>query len=224
MTELCNGTLEDLVVINKDPTLELTSDKLKNVVLRQITNGVKYLHHYKILHRDLKPHNILYYINPLVMKLADFGCSRSLPKDATHYSRSVIGNGYSITFRPFGTDGWLAPEVLSGVTELKPPHAVDIYPLGLIFTFTLCGGRHPYGENNKTREDLIKNKLPMLEDIRQQLIEEHGNKCLDLIKRMLDPNPEKRPTAADVLKDENFPPPLVIERDHEVCYTKRCNL
>ena len=202
MTELCEGTLHDLVVGNKHP-LKMTRYHLRDV-LRQIVKGVKHLHDNKILHRDLKPHNILYIKYPLVMKLADFDCSRFLPQDATHYSRSVIGNGYSMTFRPFGTDGWLAPEVLNGETHLIPPHAVDIHPLGLIFAFTLCRGLHPYGEDATKRDELMKNKEPMLDIIRQQLIAEHGKGWYDIINGMLDPNPHVRPIAADVLKNDIF--------------------
>ena len=136
------------------------------------------------------------------MKVADIGCSRSVPDgDVTHYTRSVTVRGYSQRFRPFGTDGWLAPEVLNGVTHFRPPHAVDIYPLGLIFAFTLCGGQHPFGEDATTRDDRIKNKQPMLAIIRQQLIDKHGKECYNLIDRMLDPNPEDRPTAVKVLAE-----------------------
>ena len=206
VTELWNGTLYDLVTVNKDSSIKLSSHQLRDVVLCQIVDGVEYLHHYNIIHRDLKPHNILYRTEPtLMMKVADFGCSRSVTGDATHYTRTEVINGYSKHFRLFGTDGWLAPEVLTGVTQLKPP--IDSYPLGLIFAFTLCGGRHPHGdENAEKRDDRIKKNEPILEDIKQQLIKEYGIRCFDLINRMLDPNPEERPTAVQVIADDFFPP------------------
>ena len=159
VTELWNGTLYDLVTVNKDSSIKLSSHQLRDVVLCQIVDGVEYLHHYNIIHRDLKPHNILYRTEPtLMMKVADFGGSRFLPQDATHYTRTEISNGYSSRrLGPLGTNGWLAPEVLNGAKELKPPHAIDIYPLGLIFAFTLCRGQHPYGEDWTARDERIKN-------------------------------------------------------------------
>ena len=206
VTELWNGTLYDLVTVNKDSSIKLSSHQLRDVVLCQIVDGVEYLHHYNIIHRDLKPHNILYRTEPtLMMKVADFGGSRFLPQDATHYTCSVTGSVYSPRFRVFGTKGWLAPEVINGVTHLTPP--IDIYTLGLIFAFTLCGGRHPHGdENSEKRDDRIKKNEPILDVIKQQLINEHEDGCFELINRMLDPNPEKRPTAEQVIADDFFPP------------------
>ena len=229
VTELCHGTLHDLVTAgNKDVYSRLSSYQLRYVILRQIVEGVKHLHDNEIIHRDLKPRNILYRRiisedgnSQLVMKLADFGCSRSVTGDMTHYTRTVLQSGYSVTFRPFGTDGWLAPEVLNGVTQLRPLQAVDIYPLGLIFAFTLCGGQHPYGEDAAARDDRIKNKQPMIDVIRQKLMK-HGDVCLGLINGMLHPDPAERPIAAvvlnSVLKNETFfpPPAPVIARDPKV--------
>ena len=117
MTELCNGTLHDLIAIKKDSLTPLSSHQLRDVVLRHIVEGVKHLHDNNIIHRDLTPRNILYLFNPLMMKLADFDCSRFLPQDATHYTRTVTGKGYSKRFRLFGTKGWLAPEVLNGASR-----------------------------------------------------------------------------------------------------------
>ena len=233
MTELCDGTLHDLVISQTDSMIKLTSDRLKKVVLRQITEGVKHLHDINILHRDLKPKNILYRIisdksgkrpRQLVMKVADFGCSRSIKGDDTHYTRTLIGHGYSQYIRPFGTDGWIAPEVLNGAKELRPPHAIDINPLGLIFAFTLCGGQHPYGEDATARDEQMKNKNGMLEIIQQQLMKFGDNfEYYNLINGMLHPNPEKRPTAAEIL-ESNCIPSTEIKDWKVLCNTKHLYL
>ena len=58
----------------------------------------------------------------------------------------------------------------------------------------------------------------MLDVIQQQLINEHGDGCYDLINRMIDPNPDKRPTAAEILGDQYFSQLRVIARDLKARY------
>ena len=133
MVELCNGTLPELVVHGQ---FEFKSRDL----LHKIVKGLRHLHNNKIIHRDLNPRNILYSLvpielradgtRPIVMKLADFGCSRIVSQDKSHLTRT-LGGDYSPVFRPFGTDGWIALEVLKG--DKTYTDKIDIYPLGFIF-------------------------------------------------------------------------------------------
>ena len=77
--------------------------------------------------------------------------------------QKTLASNYTI-LRPFGTDGWLAPEVLNG-----SPHYTyqgDIFPLGLIFCFTLSGGRHPFGEDVRDRNARIQKGEQMQQEIR----------------------------------------------------------
>ena len=198
-TELCNGTLHDLVV-----SLKLYDAEIN--ILRQSVEGLAHLHDKKIVHRDLKPRNILYSLSGqgvLLIKLADFGCSRTLPVGGgSHYSLSKTRDAsYHTIFRPFGTDGWLAPEVLNG--DQRYTYKGDIYPLGLIFCFTLCKGLHPFGDDSTTRNDHIRKGEQMLPEIRQ-ILEERMDGSYDLIVKMLNPNPDERPTTAEILKNEFF--------------------
>ena len=154
MTELCKGTLDCIV---RNSALSKTN---RINILYQIASGLAHLHSHNIVHRDLKPQNILYsftHDRRLVMKLADFGCSRTLPVGGSHYSRSKTKEGHSYALRPFGTDGWLAPEVLNG--SLQCTFASDIFPLGLVFVFTLCNGFHPFGDDPTTRNGRIRTGL-----------------------------------------------------------------
>ena len=78
MTELCNGTLDDLVKgrYNGPPVI-----RINWLIVRQIVVGLAYLHANGVVHRDLNPRNVLFIIddkNHPVMKLADFGMSRTL--------------------------------------------------------------------------------------------------------------------------------------------------
>ena len=177
-----------------------------------------YLHDKKIVHRDLKPRNILYSSSDQglcpVMKLADFGCSRTLPEGKSGHALSKTKDKSSYTrFRPFGTDGWLAPEVLNG--DQRYTNKIDIFPLGLIFCFTLCKGFHPFGEDSRTRNERIRKGEPMLPEIRQ-LLKERGEGSFDLIVKMLNPNPEERPTAVEVLQHQFFIDDVYDVDDHDV--------
>ena len=231
VTELCTGTLYDLVVketiLFKDENAERTvKDDPLLFILWQIVKGLRHLHDNKIVHRDLNPRNILYSLSPCdqgsssssrrpVMKLADFGMSRIIPEEKSHLTRTQV-SGYSPYFKAFGTKGWIAPEILNG--EPKYRESVDIFPLGLIFAFTLSGGRHPFDDDppkeNETKEeaisrttmrnDRIKKKVSITLNA-QQLngISNQNNRValLKMIKSMLSADPNKRPTTDQIHKD-----------------------
>ena len=128
MTELCNGTLDDLVKGRHNGPPVVVSSWL---IVYQIVVGLNYLHANGFIHRDLKPGNILFIVdvrNRPVMKLADFGMSRIIREDQSHLTRTETedNSGYTIK-RPLGTKGWIAPEVVND--ERTYTIAADIYPL-----------------------------------------------------------------------------------------------
>ena len=217
MTELCNGTLVDLVKGRYDGPF-IGGNWL---IVRQIVEGLNYLHANKIIHRDLKPRNILFVIDDRkrpVMKLADFGCSRIVPGDQSHLTRTETEVGdYSVGFRPFGTSGWIAPEVVKG--EKTYTDKVDIFPLGLIIAFTLSGGRHPFGDRTEMRSDRIRKGDPMLPEIIDQILTKGGGSSYDLIAKMLNPKPEERPSTDQLLQHEY----LRIQLNPLVCFSNELN-
>ena len=100
-------------------------------LLAKVARAVQYAHSKGILHRDLKPGNILLdgRGEPLV---SDFGLAKWL--DTT--------SNLTRTLTIFGTPGYIAPEQASGpAAQLKP--AADVYSLGAIL-FDLLAGRPPF--------------------------------------------------------------------------------
>ena len=223
MTELCNGTLDDLVKGRHNGPPFVVSSWL---IVYQIVVGLNYLHANNIIHRDLKPGNILFIIdvrNRPVMKLADFGCSRIVPEDKSHLTRTETKVGdYSVGFRPFGTSGWIAPEVVND--EKTYTDKVDIFPLGLIIAFTLSGGFHPFGDRTEMRSNRIRKGDPMLPEIIDQIKLTIGGGSsyeliADLIAKMLNPKPEERPSTDQLLQHEY----LRIQLNPLVCFSNKLN-
>src|SRR5438128_3512031 len=100
-------------------------------LMAKVVRGVQYAHEQSILHRDLKPGNILLdgWSEPLV---SDFGLAKWL--DSTSH--------LTTTLTIFGTPGYIAPEQVNGSLG-KITLAADVYSLGAIL-FDLLSGRPPF--------------------------------------------------------------------------------
>ena len=86
--------------------------------LRQLLDGIAYCHDHRVLHRDLKPQNLLI-DNKGCIKLADFGLARAFGLPMRAYTHEVITLWYR------------APEILLGGKTYDM--AVDVWSLGCIF-------------------------------------------------------------------------------------------
>eukprot|EP00112_Aurelia_sp_Birch-Aquarium-sp1_P007410 Seg1807.5 transcript_id=Seg1807.5/GoldUCD/mRNA.D3Y31 product="Serine/threonine-protein kinase NLK" protein_id=Seg1807.5/GoldUCD/D3Y31 len=114
ITELMQSDLHKIIV-SPQP---LTSDHIK-VFLYQILRGLKYLHSAGILHRDIKPGNLLVNSN-CQLKICDFGLARCEELDKSREMTQEVVTQY-----------YRAPELLTGATYHS--YGVDLWSVGCIF-------------------------------------------------------------------------------------------
>ena len=117
--ELCPASLADVIErpdVHRDISIAFDPKK----ALRQVTSGLRHLHALKIIHRDIKPQNILIsHAKKGVgesaghrMLISDFGLCKKLEMDQTSFLPTAHGAMAA------GTVGWRAPEILKGEVKL----------------------------------------------------------------------------------------------------------
>ncbi|MHA1651798.1 MAG: pectinesterase family protein [Candidatus Helarchaeota archaeon] len=105
-------------------------------ILEQILSGLELIHAANIIHRDIKPQNILIRHDGTVL-VADFGISKSIRSSMTRISQDT-----SIS----GTPSYMAPEAIKGE---KIGRATDIYAVGCI-AYEMLTGHPPFTGNPMT--------------------------------------------------------------------------
>ncbi|PLR97329.1 Stk1 family PASTA domain-containing Ser/Thr kinase [Bacillus sp. T33-2] len=116
-------TLKQYIHQNAPLSVEETID-----IMNQLTSAISHAHHNHIVHRDIKPHNILIDGNGIV-KVTDFGIAMALSATSITQTNSVLGSVH-----------YLSPEQARGGMANKKS---DIYSLGIVM-FELLTGRLPF--------------------------------------------------------------------------------
>lgn len=115
----------------------LSHDRRKAVEYTiKVARAMDYAHRKGVIHRDLKPHNILLDENA-EPRVADFGLAKVIGSDAQWNERG----------RRLGTPGYMAPEQVRGDTEQVGP-AGDIWSLGIIL-YEFLTGRRPFAATDR---------------------------------------------------------------------------
>lgn len=149
--------------------------------LHPIANALAYAHSEGIVHRDVKPANILFSKHG-TSKLSDFGIARMLDvEEVTQLTATGMG---------VGTPKYMAPEQWYG--QVSP--TVDVYALGIIL-YEMLSGHLPYTANTPG-ELLVKKATQPFPDL-HTMIPDLPNAVVAAIQRALAQKPEDRFASMD---------------------------
>jgi len=147
-------------------------------IVRQVADGLTYLHERGIIHRDIKPANLLLTFDDHVY-VTDFGIAQVIERAY----RGVI----------VGTPEYLAPEAIVHPENIETQ--VDIYSLGIVL-FELFVGHLPFEAKSDTELLFLQvnQPIPSMGDIPLQIS--------SLIEKCLSKQPDSRPATAQELSQE----------------------
>ncbi|PKK69730.1 kinase-like domain-containing protein [Rhizophagus irregularis DAOM 181602=DAOM 197198] len=190
---------------------DLDKDTIKQLMY-QLLKGIAFCHEHRVLHRDLKPQNLL--INKRgELKLADFGLARAFGIPVRSYSHEVVTLWYR------------APDVLMGSRQYST--SIDVWSAGCIFA-EMASGR-PLFPGSSIKDQLLRiftvlgtpteetwprvsqlpeyksdfaiyNRIPL-----ESLLPKLDSSGIDLLsQQLIEYQPEKRLSAEDALQHPYF--------------------
>lgn len=211
--EHCDTDLKKIMDSRNGKPLDPETAKL---YLYQMFQGIAYIHKNKILHRDLKPQNLL--INEdNVLKVCDFGLARGFGVPINAYTDEVV----TLWYRP--------PDVLLGYKNYDT--GVDIWSIGCIFGEMILGKPMFLGKNEADQLDKIfsvigtpkEKDFPWLkespewnngtnttfkcylqQDLKKAFPQINDDDAYDLLEKILVFDQDKRISAKEAVKHKYF--------------------
>lgn len=171
MEYLPNGTLKERIAAGMTPEQGVT-------LIRQIASALGYAHAQGLVHRDVKPANILFRADGTAV-LSDFGIAKSLD-DRTQFTQA----GFAV-----GTPSYMSPEQARG-QEIDG--RADLYALGVVL-YEILVGKLPYSGT-----DALSTALAHLTEPLPELPVHHG-RYQQVLRKLLAKDPAERYADAAAL-------------------------
>ncbi|KAL4227910.1 Mitogen-activated protein kinase 6 [Mactra antiquata] len=189
---------------------QLTAEHVR-LFTYQLLRGLKYIHSANVLHRDLKPMNLLINVEDLILKIADFGLARVIDDEYSH--KGFLTDNV-------GTCWYRSPELI--ISPRDYTKAIDIWSVGCILAEMLTGRPLFPGAHEMDQIGLILDTLYLSDNewnkvtqiLPQSFIRRHARvpqrpltdrfvsidiDALDLLEKLLVFEPSLRLSAEDAL-------------------------
>lgn len=157
------------------------------LIMFQLFSAINYCHSRKIMHRDLKPENIMLEDqtkNGMIhIRIIDFGTAKIYENELEN---QIIGTPY-----------YIAPEVI----DKKYNEKCDLWSLGVIM-YVLLKGKFPFSGSDK--DQIFANIKKGVFDITSPPFDRVSKEAIELIKKLLIVNPNKRISAEEALNSPWF--------------------
>ena len=241
-------------LLGKIEKMDKMNEFVFKFLMMQILDAVKYLHEKGVFHGDIKLENIMISrklvnrktdirmtqinkdfnkdnnlqiqleinskqnseylegISYYEIKLIDFGCSKYLKrKKGKKVNKNNMLSGI------VGTSAYCSPEVINNSYDEKS----DEWSCGVLMYILLC---HAMPFKGETEEEIFGNVKKYNVDFNIKEFNNISNECMDLMKKLLNPNKDARITAAEALKHSFFrqlDPKLILTRHKDLNILKK---
>ncbi|MBX3174944.1 MAG: serine/threonine protein kinase [Gemmatimonadaceae bacterium] len=154
-------------------------------LMREVAEGLEYAHGLGVVHRDIKPGNVL--VQGTHALVTDFGVSKAI-------SAAMPTSGYTSAGMAIGTPAYMAPEQIAA--DPAADHRMDLYALGLL-AYELLSGKVPFKEASPQQTmaaQLTRDPEP-IEKIRPDV----PAPLAALVRQLLAKLPSERPASAQAV-------------------------
>ena len=183
--EFCEGgDLKELIDKHYYSNSPFSNEEILDILI-QLCEGLNYIHHKNIIHRDIKSQNI-FFTKDGTVRIGDFGLAKKVKKNRKH----------NTSISKAGTDCYMAPEVIRNRGYGNP---ADVWSLGCVIE-EMCTMTFTWQyENNIGLEAMVNNKYIeiYLDDIKSDKYNYMFFK--DLLRKIFVIEPEKRDSIETIL-------------------------